>query len=599
MKWILWCIALCSALQVLGKDPIISYTLSIPEPQTHYVEVDLDIRDWRGKTATVKMPVWTPGSYLIREYAQHVEGVAAITPEGIELPVTKIEKNTWEVANGRADDFTVYYRVYAYEYTVRTSYVDADHAALNLASICMFLADHLDVGGTLKFEVPENWKKATTSLPKVADNAFIRTFSDFDELIDSPVELGNHETFTFTAAGVPHTVAMIGYAMYDKERLTADLTKIVETCTAIFGDHPSDRYIFHVHNTLDRGGGLEHKNSTSVIVGRHVYHNQRDYEGLMSLFIHEYFHLWNAKRLRPKALGPFNYEKENYTTLLWQVEGFTSYYDEYLMQRMDMISADRYLRKLAGAVNSIRNTPGNYIQPVAESSMDAWIKYYRRNENSKNTIISYYTKGNVIAASLDLLLLHHSNGQYQLEDVLRYLYETYYQKKDEGFTEAQLKAALEEFAGIPLDDFFAQHIHGTQPVPIEQYLQYVGLQMKNQRATTFAASLGARTVESNGHVVVEQVLRNSAAWDGGLNVGDEIIAVNGQRVSKGLLSALLNGSAPGDRWEVLISRDGLLRVLPITLDVDTRVRYVIEKRADATPEEKALYEQWLNDKFDS
>jgi len=319
----------------------------------------------------------------------------------------------------------------------------------------------------------------------------------------------------------------------------------------------------------------------------------------MSLLIHEYFHLWNAKRLRPKALGPFNYEKENYTTLLWQVEGFTSYYDEYLMQRMGMISADKYLRKLAGAVNSITNTPGNYIQPVAESSLDAWIKYYRRNENSKNTIISYYTKGNVIAATLDLLILHHSKGEHQLEDVLAYLYDTYYKEKDVGFTEEQLQHALERFAGISLDDFFDQYIYGIQPIPVDKYLGYVGLDMVDTRASSFEATLGASTSDAGGRIMVEQVLRNSAAWKGGLNVGDEIIAVNGERVMSGMIDALEKGSTPGDQWSVIISRDGLLRVLDITLEVDTRVRYQIEKRADATQAEKALYEKWLGTPFDA
>lgn len=592
-------VSMLFVLALWAKDPIIAYTLSIPAPQTHYVEVDLDVRDWDHKTATVKMPVWTPGSYLIREYAQHVEGVAAVTPSGEVLPVTKRSKNTWEVANGKEDDFTIYYRVYAYEYSVRTSYVDIDHAALNLASICMYLDNHLNLGGTLKLSPYVTWRKATTALPAVADNPWIRTFQNFDELVDSPLEMGNHETFTFKAAGVPHTVAMIGYAVYDAEKLKADISLIAETCTAIFGHHPSKQYTFHIHNTFDRGGGLEHKNSTSVIVGRHVYHNPTDYEGLMSLLIHEYFHLWNAKRLRPKALGPFNYEKENYTTLLWQVEGFTSYYDEYLMQRMGMIPAEKYLRKLAGAVNSIANTPGNYIQPVAESSLDAWIKYYRRNENSKNTIISYYTKGNVIAASLDLLILHHSKGVYQLEDVLKSLYDTYYLEKDVGFTEEELKGTLEAFASIALDEFFAYYIHGTQPIPVGHYLHYVGLHMENTRETTFEATLGATTNNAEGRVIVEQVLRNSAAWNGGLNVGDEIIAINGQRVVSGMLEALEKGSVPGDQWSMIISRDGLLRVVDISLEVDTRVRYQIKKRTDATDTEKKLYEKWLGIPFDN
>lgn len=598
MRGLLTLIGLVFALQGWAKSPAITYTLAMPAPQTHYVEVSLSVEDWSKSSATVKMPVWTPGSYLIREFSQHVEAVIAIAANGDTIPVTKTAKNTWVVDNGRNDDFTIQYNVYAYEYSVRTSFVDIDHASLNLASICMYLDGQLALGGTLVLSPYKDWSTATTSLPTVDGNQWIRSFSDFDELVDSPIELGNHSTFSFKAAGVPHTVAMIGFAVYDEAKITADIIRIAETCTAIFGEHPSDQYIFHVHNTLDRGGGLEHKNSTSVIVGRHVYHNPNDYEGFLSLLIHEYFHLWNAKRLRPTVLGPFDYEQENYTTLLWQVEGFTSYYDEYLMHRMGMITTDRYLRKLAGAISSITNTPGNYVQPVAESSLDAWIKYYRRHENTKNTVISYYTKGNVIAAALDLLIIHHSEGKYQLDDVLAYLYEQYYTKRNTGFTEAQLQAALEKFAGISMDSFITAYVHGTQPLPMDDFLSLAGLRLENTKMDTDAL-LGASTTTQDGQIIVTEVRRNSAAWIGGLNVNDEVIAVNGQRITTGMLDALENGSSPGDEWQIIVSRDGLLRVLDITLTADDRVRYAIEKNTAATDRQKQTFEKWLGTPFDN
>lgn len=575
-----------------AKDPAVRYTVSFPDPHTHYATVTMEVTEWDHSSLTIKMPVWTPGSYMIREFPQNVESVTASSAAGTLLPAQKIAKNAWLIDNGKEQSISITYQVYANEYTVRTSHIDADHATLNLASVLMYIDDHVTLPGTITFAPAAGWKTITTTLPQQG-SPWVRTFADFDELADSPVEIGNHRTFAFEAAGVPHTVAMIGIDRYPEAMLREDISKIVETCTAVFGDHPSREYIFFIHHTASGGGGLEHANSTSVIVQRDAYLRTDAYEGFMSLLVHEYFHLWNVKRLRPHPLGPFNYEAENYTTLLWQSEGFTSYYDEYLLLRAGYINEESYLRKLAGAINSITNSPGSLVQPVAEASMDAWIKFYRRNENSPNATVSYYTKGNIIAAALDLTIIHHSRGKYQLDDVLQAMYDEYYLRKNKAFQEEDLQRALEKAAGIALDAFFRKYIHGTEPLPWETLLGYAGLEITDTRAGERQARIGAVLGAASGNLVVQLVERSSAAWEGGLNTDDEVLAVNGIRATADNWAMLEALAQPGDRWEVLISRDGLLRTITCTLKIDTKVQYRIRKSQDASKRQQEVYEKWL------
>lgn len=598
MRWMYILFSLITTTS-LAATPDIDYTITIPRPQTHYVAVDMRVQDWEEETMTVKMPVWIPGSYLIREFAQHVEAVAAVSPEGEILPVTKKNKNTWVIANEGHEEFTLYYRVYAYEYSVRTSHVTADHAMLNLTSIIMYPEGMLNTSGQLFLVPPPQWQKITTTLPMVDNNPQLRQFTHFDELYDSPIEMGNHTTFDFSVGGVSHTVAMIGPAPYDSAQLKKDIAKIANAGMHIFGEIPCERYIFFVHNTLDNGGGLEHANSTSIIVRRDAYRTEEGYRGILNLIAHEYFHLWNVKRLRPKALGPFNYSRENYTTLLWQVEGFTSYYDEYLLLKAGLITTDYYLRRVTSAMSSIHNTPGNFVQPVAESSLDAWVKYYRQNENSKNAIISYYTKGNVLATCLNLAILHHSEGQNGLDDVMAYMYDRYYKKKNRGFTEEELKEALAKFAGVSFDTFFDQYVHGVVPVDYEQYLGYAGLQLINLRNNETQARLGADLRQSGGRLVVSRVMRNTAAWKGGLNVGDEILAINGERATEAVVQRMEDNAAVGEQWEIIISRDGLVQTLTLSLEVDTRVWYRAVPMAQPTSLQEKIYESWLGTPFPS
>src|SRR5690554_1364126 len=347
----------------------INHELSMPAPETHYFHVETVLTDFPEEKIVVVMPVWSPGSYLVREFPKNVNLMRAKDENGKTLNVQKISKNKWEIHKEDAKKVVINYEVYAFELTVRTSFLDKTHGYLNGTSVFTFPENYQGVGGTLTVIPHESFKKITTPLRPVKDgistdnNATTFQFKDYDELADAPIEIGNQETFSFEAAGITHNVAMYGPGNYDVERLKVDMAKIVEATTAIFGQNPNDEYWFIIHNTDARGGGLEHMNSTTLNVNRWTYSGE-DYLSFLSLVAHEYFHVWNVKRLRPATLVEYDYSNENYTDLLWVMEGFTSYYDELILRRAGFYTKEDYLERFKSTLNYVEGMPGNKVQPV-------------------------------------------------------------------------------------------------------------------------------------------------------------------------------------------------------------------------------------------
>ncbi|MFD2245170.1 M61 family metallopeptidase [Pontibacter ruber] len=568
----------------------LKYTLSMPEPQTHYFEVEMELSGARKKYIDYTMPVWAPGSYLVREFAKNVESFSATDKAGKSLRSEKIDKNTWRVYSNRADAVRVKYKVYAFELTVRTSFIDASHGYVNGTSMFMYPEGYQKEDGTLVVKPYKEWSKVSTGLKSTGN--FTYTFPNYDVLADSPLEIGNHEVLQFTAGGVPHEVAMYGEGNYDPDRLVADMKKVTEEAISVIGELPVDRYVFIVHNLQRGGGGLEHLNSTTLQTTRTSYGTESGYTGFMSLVAHEYFHLWNVKRLRPAPLGPFNYNEENYTTLLWVSEGITSYYDDLITRRAGLMTPQRYLDVVAGSINSVENTPGNKIQPVSESSMDAWIKYYRRNENSNNAEVSYYTKGGVLGHLLNMEIMKATAGEKSLDDVFRYMYDRYYKKLNRGFTEAEFQEAVERFAGKKMDAFFRDYVNGTKTPDYNSYFEAAGLQLVNTNEGSNNINWGAATATEGGRLIVKSVSRGSSAWDGGLNVNDELIAIDGYRVADDVKS-FINGRKVGEKVQVLVSRDGKLVQLEIPMVKDESVRYQFQRVQNPTEQQEKIYRKWL------
>ncbi|MCC9167478.1 M61 family metallopeptidase [Pontibacter harenae] len=570
----------------------ITYTLSMPEPHTHYFNVGVELTGAKKKYVDFTMPVWAPGSYLVREFAKNVESFKATDKNGNSLQAEKIDKNTWRVYSNRADVVQVSYDVYAYELSVRTSFLDASHGYVNGTSIFMYPEGYEKEDGTVVVKPYEGWNTVSTGLKSTGK--FNYTFPNYDILADSPFEIGTHEVYQFTTNGVPHEVAMYGEGNYDPERLMADMKKVTENAIAVIGELPVDRYLFIVHNLNRGGGGLEHLNSTTLQTTRWNYGTESGYRGFLSLVAHEYFHLWNVKRLRPLALGPFNYNEENYTSLLWVSEGITSYYDDLIVRRAGFVSPDNYLNIVAGSINSVENTPGNKIQTVAESSFDAWIKYYRRNENSNNAEVSYYTKGGVIGHLLNMEIMRTTAGEKSLDDVMRYMYERYYKKLGRGYTEKEMKEGIEAVAGKSMDAFFQNYINGTKSPNYNEYFSAAGLQLVNVNENMVAIDWGASTSDTDGKVMVRGVSRNSSAWEGGINVNDELVAIDGFRVDNNNIKNLLSGRAIGEKLEVVVARDGKLLVLEVPMVKDQSVRYQFQRVSNPTEQQNKILRKWLN-----
>ncbi|MBC8047716.1 MAG: M61 family metallopeptidase [Fimbriimonadaceae bacterium] len=557
------------------------------KPATHYFNIEMQIEKVPDDIIQIKTVVWTPGSYLVREYAKNIDAVIAKDKNGNNLLVKKIDKNTWEVACNKKD-FSVYYNYYAFEESVRTSYLDDKHASIIPASLFMYLPKY-DVSSTIHYHPYAGWEQISTSLEMINNDKWIRTAPNKDILFDSPVEIGNHVIINFTVAGVEHELAMYGEGNYNLEKIKNDFTKIIEEQKSMWEEHPCKRYVIFVQNSNKGGGGLEHLNSTSLITQRFNYEPENNYRGFISLFSHEYFHLWNVKRLRPEPLGPFNYDAENYTTSLWIAEGFTAYYDDLFIRRTQLMTPNDYLTVVEGNINATTNRAGDFIQSVAEASFDAWIKYYRPNENSPNAQVDYYTKGATLAMILDLEILNNSKGEYRLDDVMRYMYNEYYKKLNRAYSEAEMKTAIEKFAGKDMTLFYTDHVHGTKPIDYKKYFSYAGLNISDANVGNKDIDLGATISATN---TITAVRGNSSAENAGLNVNDEVIAINGFRFTNNL-NTLLIGKKEGDTIEVTVSRNGMLQNFTISLEYNKKVNYQLTLNSDATVEQKELYKKWM------
>ncbi len=567
----------------------VSYELRMPKPQNHYFEVQMNISENSDKQVEVKLPVWAPGSYLVREFSKNINLVKAFTKDGKTLNVSKKSKNAWVIDAGSEKNIQVKYEVYSFEVSVRTPFLDLSHGFVSGSGIFMYVDKAKNQAGSLTVFPHESFKRISTSLPfaetdKSNGQRFL--FENYDQLVDCPLEIGNQEIFEFTSAGVTHTVAMYGEANYDVNDLKRDMAKIVEAETAVFGINPNKNYTFIVHNVVDGQGGLEHMNSCVLSVNRWTYAGQQ-YVDFLNLVAHEYFHLWNVKRIRPIELGPFNYDEENYTSLLWVMEGFTSYYDELILRRTGFYSEETFLAKLQSSINYVEGTPGSRVQPVAHASFDAWVKAYRPNENSSNTSMTYYSRGSVLASVIDAMIVAESDGKKCLDHFMQQLYKTYYEGLKRGFSEAEFKQELAKFMGKNMDEFFLKYVDGTEIIPYKEFYAPVGLSV--QDVSTNNPSFGASFREEGGKVMVKSVRFGSSAEEAGISVGDEIIGCNAYRVDQSMLEGMLNGLSNLEACDLLIARDELLFSVHVTIRNFKKPQFLLTK---SSSNEKRLH-YWL------
>jgi predicted metalloprotease with PDZ domain len=583
-------VALCFLLLPLLSHALeLTYHLSMPQPNSHYFAVKIDVKGNTANTQEFKLPVWTPGSYLVREFSKNLNQVKAIDINNKELVVNKKTKNAWEIQCAGQENFTIFYEVYAFELSVRTPYLDNTHGFVAGAAVFMYTEATKNQPGLLKVYPHQSFKKVSTALPsadfKTELGCFNFTFEDYDQLVDCPIEIGNQQEFDFMAAGIRHRVAMYGEANYNVVQLQQDMAKVVQAATDVFGSNPNKDYLFIIHNVTDGQGGLEHKNSCVLSVNRWSYAGS-NYTGFINLVAHEYFHLWNVKRIRPIELGPFNYDQECYTSLLWVMEGITSYYDELLLRRAGFYTKEEFLSKMQSQINYVEGSPGSRVQPVAHASFDAWIKAYRPNENSSNTTMTYYSRGAVLGAVLDAYLIQKSNKKRSLDGFMQLLYNKYALELKRGFTEAEFEQELSTYCGEDMHAFFANYVNGTQIIPYQKYFEPMGLTVKD--VTSSQTSIGA-TFDGNEVVKVKAVRRGSAAEEAGLSVGDEVLICNGYRINKDMLEGMLNSLSSGESMMLTVARDEKVFQVKFIMKNYTKPQFSIQIKDANAP----LLTYWL------
>jgi predicted metalloprotease with PDZ domain len=571
--------------------PSLSYLVAMPAPETHLFEVSLQIQSWSAPILDLKFPVWTPGSYLVREYARHLQGFTAETTSGKALVWRKVSKNHWQVEVSSPADLVVRYGIFANELTVRTNHLDATHGYFNPAAMFFRIAGYDQQAIAITILPPKDHWRVTTSLPQ-GDRPNTYIARNFDELVDSPFEIGTQKMHEFDVLGKPHQYVIWGEGNYDPARLIEDTQKIIEVEAQLFGGLPYDRYFFLLHLASQSFGGLEHKHCCSLIYNRFGFREPDSYNRFMTLVAHEFFHLWNVKRLRPKELETFDYDQENYTPSLWFSEGTTSFYDMVIPLRAGIYDAAYYLKKLGESIAQLQTTPGRTIQPVSESSFDAWVKLYRPDANSRNSQISYYLKGELVSFLLDLLIRKQHQNQRSLDDVMRQLWQQFGQH-ELGFTAADLKQAFESVAQLNLTDFWCRYIDGVEELPFNDYLAPFGLVLKSEVADDATPYLGATVKMEHGKALVKFVEVGSPAAIAGIDPGDELLALNGFRVDAEQLNKRLLDFLPGSAIELTLFHQDMLRQCSVQLKEAMPTSYTVAEVESPTPEQKKLLHGWL------
>lgn len=571
----------------------VKYKLRMPRPQNHYYHVEMELNDVKSDEVNIKMPIWAPGSYLAREFAKNVNLVKAYDENGKDLTVKKANKNTWSIKRNKASKITINYEVYAFELSVRTSFLDLTHGFVSGSGVFMYVDGCKGHNGTVEVFPHEAFSKVTTALKPVGESVASDaskkfTFEDYDQLVDCPIEIGNQLEFSFEAAGLRHHVAMYNFGNYDIPKLKEDMAKVIDGATSVFGENPNDEYTFIIHNVVNAQGGLEHRNSTVLSVNRWTYEGPK-YKNFLKLVAHEYFHLWNVKRIRPVELGPFDYDNENYTSLLWVMEGFTSYYEKLILLKEGIYTKKEFLDKMFSSLNYVEGSVGSRVQPVSHASFDAWIKAYRHNENSRNTTMSYYSRGSVIAMMLDSKIIQKYNGKKSLNDFMQLIYKKYYLKKGRGFSESEFKNELVSFLGENMDEFYAKYIDGTEIPDYNAQFSPIGLNVAYIGRSE--PSVGLTLTQSGGKTIVKGIRANSAAEDAGISVNDEIIGFNGLRADKSSFDAYAKNVEKGERINILLSRDNELFSVDIfvTEYEQPKFKYEISENQKTSH----LFEYWL------
>lgn len=568
----------------------LQFEVSVFDLYKHYYQVRLTVETNQNQICFC-LPNWTPGSYMIRDYATHLHKFEAINSTNQE-PVSweMVDLHRWKL-NNLPPKFEITYIIYAFEdFTVRTNYLETEFGFINPPALFLYPEGRLDTPTTVEFKVSEFFPNIYTSLPR-DENNFHKFYSNhFDELFDSPFHLSKKNSVFFTAGSTKHELLIEGDVSFDfKTKLSNDLQKITETQIQWMQESPNQYYLFVLNLSLPAYGGLEHKASSINYFNPELIHDDEEYKRLLELLSHEYFHLWNIKRIRPIALGPFDYQKPNLTRELWIAEGFTSFYDAYFLYHAGFLNLEEYLNKLQSDIFSLEDNDADFWMSLEESSFTAWTKYYKRNGNSHNITVSYYTKGGVLALCMNLFLLQESKDKKTIRHVFHKLNEVFVKEKQRGFTKQEFFDVTKEVTGVDLKLEFNEYLESPKPIPVDVYLDHIGI---HRIQTDLVGDTGFKTKEKNGNLYVQKILHKLNYESIDLMLDDEILAINGKRATNSILQKLEKNLRPGEKFHLILSRAGKIKETMVTASGFYKTRKFVVSE-DCSSEKKELREYFL------
>ena len=581
----------------------IRYTLTGDRPLDHRVPVVGEIDGLTGPSFDLVLPTWVPGSYIILDYAKHIGRMTArAASDGRPLSVDRIDKSRWRIDTGGAPVVEVQYSLYAHQMVNEAIDVTPDHFFVNAALGLPYVDGRKDEAYEVALRVPSDWK-IYTELPEVGTSPPRFRARDYDELVDSPIDCGHPVDLGFTAAGVPHRILLCGHGgNYEAHRLEEDVRKITEAQIRLFGESPVSHYTFFVHLNDVPDGALEHATSNSAVHPRTGFRPLSEYHRFLAIASHEYFHLYNVKRIRPKVLGPFDYTREVYTRLLWAMEGTTDYYAYLMMRRGEVLSPDKFLEKMAGEAHRYLGFPGRHHRSLEEASFLAWTDLYRPTEEFRNRSVSYYLKGLLVSLCLDLEIRGRTENQRSLDTVMQALWGRF-GRTGHGIGEEEFLPFASEAAGVDLAPFFSKYVSGVDEIEFDTFARHAGLSFRPKPAKPEPDEdgepgwLGLEFEDHDGFARVTQVVDGGPGRRAGISPGDEIVAVDRVKVPFAQFPKALLRAPAGTQVDLAIFRRGWLLHVPATTGTPPPEKHEFRRREDATPAQKAVYESWIGAKW--
>ncbi len=566
-----------------------AFTVSMPQPASHLFHVTFRCDGLKGEMQDFLMPAWTPGYYRLMDYEKNVQNFRAEDGSGRALPWEKVTKNTWRVVSANTPAIVLNYDVFGNVSFAAQNFLGDSRAFITPPGMFLYLAGRLQHPVTVSLQLPAGWNRIASGLDPVDGHPGTYSAPDFDVLYDCPLLLGTQESLSFDVQGRPHDVVIENVApAVDRQKMLADLKKMVEAATRLIGDIPYRHYTFLMMGTGN--GGIEHRNSAAIAFNGNSLNTESGYRGWLSYVAHEYFHNFNVKRIRPIALGPFDYETENLTNMLWVSEGLSVYYQDLLMVRSGLWTREQYLEKMQNSMGRFESASGHHYQSATDSSLNTWGTSGVGGD--RNTTISYYDNGGMLGAMLDLKIRHETANRKSLDDVMRALYRKYYQEKKRGFTDSEFRAECESAAGGSLEEVF-EYASTTKDVDYAKYFGYAGLELKTIAQDAPGAYLGVNTQTVDGKLMVSSATPGSPAANAGLTSRDQILEVEGAKATPKTLNDLLIARKPGDALHIKIARGSAAKELEITLAANHKWSFNLQPESHPAPLQAAVLNDWM------